>query len=101
MAVTVPVDSLTRDIFSLDEPWKGRFLRLVASRASTRAEDELQLTPEEVAAWFEASPTLYRWIALLLRVWQEPKKQPVCELERTLASDYRGNSPQQNFAVKP
>jgi hypothetical protein len=101
MAVTVPVDSLTRDIFSLDEPWRGRFLRLVASRASAQGEDELHLTPEEVAAWFEESPTLYRWIALLLRVWHEPKKQPVGELECTLASDYRGDGPQQNLAVKP
>jgi hypothetical protein len=90
MAVTM--DSLTRDLFSLDEPWRGRFLTLVATRATMRVEDSQPPTPEEVSAWFEANPTLRRRISLLLYLWQGPRHRP-SGLKSTLPGEHCGNRP--------
>lgn len=91
MAVTR--DSLTEDLFSLDEPWRGRFLRLVATRATMWAECGQQPTPEEVAAWFEADPSLRRRISLLLYLWQGPRHRSA-GLKRAFPGEHCGNRPQ-------
>ena len=93
MAVTM--DSLTEDLFSLDEPWRGRFLRLVATRATMWTECGQQPTPEEVTAWFEADPSLRRRISLLLYLWQGPRHRSVSAgLKRAFPGEHCGNRPQ-------
>lgn len=91
MAVTM--DSLTEDLFSLDEPWRSRFLKLVAARATMWSECWRQPTPEEVSAWFAADPFLRRRISLLLYLWQGPRRRST-GLESTFSGDHRGNRPQ-------
>jgi hypothetical protein len=66
------VQSLTQALFSLDEPWRGRFLSLVANYATKWVWDGQQPTCEEVAAWLETNPPLYRWVRLLLYRWGTP-----------------------------
>jgi hypothetical protein len=84
----VSVDSLTDDLFSLEEPWRSRFLTLVASRATWRAEVIQQPTPEEVAAWFASNPALYRWTSVLLRMWERPRRGAASGLKRTFSRQY-------------
>jgi hypothetical protein len=86
------VDSLTEDLFSLDEPWRGRFLHLVAARATMRPDDRQQPTPEEVTAWFEADPYLRRRVSLLLYLWQGSTRRST-GLKCTFSGEHRGNSP--------
>jgi hypothetical protein len=81
------MDSLIEDLFSLDEPWRGRFLNLVATRATMRAEYKQQPTPEEVSAWFRADPYLRRRVSLLLYAWQGARRQH-SRLERALAAEH-------------
>lgn len=87
------MDSLIEDLFSLDEPWRGRFLNLVATRATMRAEYKRQPTPEEVSAWFRADPFLRRRISLLLYAWQGMRRRHG-SLERALSAEHRRNSSQ-------
>jgi hypothetical protein len=87
------MDSLIEDLFSLDEPWRGRFLNLVATRATMGTEYGRQPTPEEVSAWFRANPFLRRRISLLLSAWQGARGRHV-GLERTFSGEHCGNCPQ-------
>lgn len=86
------MDSLVEDLFSLDEPWRDRFLNLVATRATMRAEYRRQPTPEEVSAWFRANPFLRRRISMLLYAWQGPKGRHA-GLEGAFSGEHRGNRP--------
>lgn len=90
--MTVTMDSLTEALFALDEPWRGRFLAFVATRAKW-AECRQEPTPEEVTAWFAADPSLRRRISLLLYLWQGAWCQPV-RLKRTLPGEHCRNRPQ-------
>jgi len=60
------VKALTEALFSLDEPWRGRFLDLVAKQATRWKWDGRQPEREEVTAWLGASPGLYQEMTLLL-----------------------------------
>jgi hypothetical protein len=73
MAAVASVDSLTDDLFALEEPWRSRFLALVASRATWQTDLAKQPTPEEVAAWLSSNPALYRWTSVLLHSWERPR----------------------------
>nr|HID12944.1 hypothetical protein [Anaerolineae bacterium] len=68
------VMSLTEALFSLEEPWRGRFLTLVANRATSGTWNSRQPTREEVAAWLEADLDLCREVTLLLNAWQRPRR---------------------------
>ena len=87
MAAVVSVDSLTDDLFSLEEPWRSRFLTLVASRATWRTE-EIQPTPEDVAAWLANKPALHKWTSVLLRMWERPRKGSSSGLKRAFPRQY-------------
>lgn len=100
MAAVVSVDSLTDDLFSLEEPWRSRFLTLVASRATWRSEVAQQPTPEEVAAWFTANPALCRWTSVLLRTWERPRRVGG-GLERPFSGQYGWNGAQQDPKIQP
>ncbi len=87
------MDSLTEALFSLDEPWRGRFLRLVATRVKVRVEERQQPTPEEVSAWFEADPYLRRRVSMLLYIWQGSQRRSA-GLKSTFPGEHGGNCPQ-------
>lgn len=61
--------SLTEALFSLEEPWRGRFLDLLANGATNRAWDGRPPTREEVTTWLSDS-NLYQEVTLLLNAWQ-------------------------------
>lgn len=90
--MAVIMDSLTEDLFSLDEPWRSRFLKLVTARATTWTGGRQQPSPEEVSAWFAADPSLRRRISLLLYVWQGPRHRSA-GLERTFSGKHFGDRP--------
>jgi len=62
---------LATALFSLEEPWRGRFLELVAKSALHCARGERQPTQEEVTAWLAARPALCQWVGLLLSKWRK------------------------------
>lgn len=62
-------ESLAENLFSLEEPWRGRFLTLVAQRATRWTWDGRSPTQDEVATWLDDG-NLYHVAALLLNVWQ-------------------------------
>ena len=62
-------ESLTNALFSLEEPWRSRFLDLVANQATGQARDGAIPTPDEVTTWL-GDTGLYRRIMRLLYVWQ-------------------------------
>lgn len=66
--------SLTDALFSLEEPWRGRFLDLVANLATSWTWDSQLPTRKEVASWLIADLELYREVKLLLDAWERPKK---------------------------
>ena len=63
------IDSLIDDLFSLDEPWRGRFLMLVADRATHGAWNQRLPQPLEVKAWLDEDTGLYRQVSLMLKIW--------------------------------
>ena len=69
IVLTEGTELLTDALFSLEEPWRGRFLNLVANQATGRAWDERVPTRKEVATWL-GDGDLYQEIKLLLHVWQ-------------------------------
>lgn len=72
LAGTGRAESLAQALFALDEPWRGRFLGLVANLATRWAWDERQPTREEVIHWLRVYPTLYQQVGLMLTRWQGP-----------------------------
>ena len=68
-------ESLTEDLFYLDEPWQGRFLELVANLATSWKWHEQRPTRDEIAAWLGDDLSLYQYVRLLLRAWWRPRRQ--------------------------
>ncbi|RLC91088.1 MAG: hypothetical protein DRI79_03790 [Chloroflexi bacterium] len=68
------VESLVEALFSLDEPWRGRFLTLVAKQATRWKWDGQRPGWEEMVAWLSTDPCLYREVALLLDAWRRPAR---------------------------
>jgi hypothetical protein len=66
--------SLTRDLFSLEEPWQSRFLELIANLATNWTWDGQRPTREDVTAWLSTDADLYREVKLLLEAWQRPRR---------------------------
>jgi hypothetical protein len=60
--------SLAESLFRLPDPWRDRFLILVAERAVDRVNDGKPPTQEEVTAWL-ADLNLYREVMLMLSLW--------------------------------
>jgi hypothetical protein len=65
-------NSLATALFSLEEPWRGRFLELVANLATRHTCSGQQPTREEVTEWLGSRPALYEQVRLLLDAWQNP-----------------------------
>jgi hypothetical protein len=66
--------ALTDALFSLEEPWRGRFLNLVANLATSWAWDGQPPTRKQVTNWLGTDLELYREMKLLLDAWHRPKK---------------------------
>ncbi len=66
------VESLVEALFSLDEPWRGRFLSLVATWATGGTWNGRRPRREEVTAWLAADTGLCRVVRLMLNSWQRP-----------------------------
>jgi hypothetical protein len=62
-------EKLTQALFSLDEPWRSRFLHLVANQATGWTWPEQVPTQAEVAAWLD-DWELYKRVKSQLNVWQ-------------------------------
>jgi hypothetical protein len=62
-------DSLAEALFSLPEPWRGRFLIFLADRATRWAWNGRTPTRKEVADWL-GDDHLYEALALMLYTWQ-------------------------------
>ncbi len=70
MTVEERAELLTADVFSLDEPWRSRFLDLIANMATHWRGSAQQPTREEVAAWLGANPALCQQVKLLVGAWR-------------------------------
>jgi hypothetical protein len=61
--------SLTESLFSLEEPWRSRFLSLVANQATGWKWNDQPPTQREVANWLENN-ALQQKVTRLLAGWQ-------------------------------
>ena len=66
------VEMLADALFSLDEPWRGRFLILVADMATAGNWHGRQPRQEQVVAWFWDDIGLYKYMSLMLNSWSVP-----------------------------
>jgi hypothetical protein len=65
-------ESLARLVFSLDEPWQGRFLDVVANMIANQSKAKRPPTQKEMASWLDASPSLYQDVRYMLDAWRKP-----------------------------
>jgi hypothetical protein len=63
------IEVLVEDLYSLREPWRGRFLNLVAHLATGNGGDGRAPGREQLANWLWADPRLCREVKLLLDAW--------------------------------
>jgi hypothetical protein len=63
-------EPLAEMMFSLDEPWRGRFLELVANMAANRPRRHQQPTKVEVVNWLNTDPSLYQDMRYMLNAWR-------------------------------
>ena len=62
-------EKLAETLFSLDEPWRSRFLHLIAEQATGWTWNGQLPTQAEVATWL-GDWELYKRVKLQLNVWQ-------------------------------
>ena len=74
-------ESLVEDLFYLEEPWRSRFLELVANLATSWTWCGQPPTRDEVTAWLGADLGLYQQIRDLLDAWWRPKVDPPLMLD--------------------
>jgi hypothetical protein len=63
------IELLTEDLFSLDEPWRSRFLELVANEATGWGWEGQPPTREEIAIWL-SNGELHQKVTQILNAWQ-------------------------------
>lgn len=63
-------ESLAKAMFSLEEPWQGRFLDLVTKMTVSKTRRRERPTLEEVAAWLNADPGLRIDMRYMLNAWR-------------------------------
>jgi hypothetical protein len=68
------VEPLTETLFSMEEPWRGRFLKLVANLATKWSWNGQRPTRAEITGWLNADPELYEHVELLLDTWRGPAR---------------------------
>ena len=60
--------SLVADVLSLDEPWRSRFVELMAERRNVVARRDAMPTQDQMVAWL-CDDELYQEIRTLYRLW--------------------------------
>ncbi|MGD1995682.1 MAG: hypothetical protein PVH62_02805 [Anaerolineae bacterium] len=80
-AVAGTAESLAARLVALEEPWKSRFLGLVADWATGQDWDGRLPTQKEVVKWL-GDWALYRRVALLLKIWMEGGESWSEEIDR-------------------
>ena len=63
------IDTLTEGILTLDEPWRGRFLALLAQRAHEKGQTGHPQSHEHIAQWLHDAD-IYHEFVVLLDEWQ-------------------------------
>lgn len=64
--------SLTETLFSLQDPWRDRFLGFVANQATNKMWSRQLPTREEITVWLNGNPGLYQDVRYMLHTWQRP-----------------------------
>lgn len=67
------VESLVEQLFSLEEPWRTRFLALVRNWATGNSQGDWIPQPQQVTSWLLEDAILCRDIAALLYAWRRPR----------------------------
>lgn len=108
------VEALADALFSLDEPWQGRFVDWVARTVTHGTLASLRPTREQVVEWFLADASLSRDTKLMLDTWraeawlaravQSPAVGPAQGLDgpgsvRSVSEDHLGNGSEQYLNV--
>jgi hypothetical protein len=63
------IDTLTEGILSLDEPWRSRFLTLLALRAREKGQTGHHPSRETLIQWLQ-DVDIYKEFVVLLDEWQ-------------------------------
>ena len=67
-------EDVADEVLALDEPWRGRFLTLVANLATGGVWDEEDVPSREVlVAWLRADLSLRFRVIQLLNAWRRPR----------------------------
>lgn len=67
------VAAIVQNLYALDEPWRSRFLTLVAQKANDWHWNGREPDHEEVVSWLLENLTLQREVDHLLRNWTSPR----------------------------
>lgn len=67
------VEQLIEALYSLREPWRGRFLRLVADLATDGAWNGREPTREDLLTWLGGNLQLLRHVNLLVEAWSRSR----------------------------
>ena len=66
-------EDVADEVLALDEPWRGRFLTVIAGLASGgRWEGEEEPSRGVLVGWLRADLTLRRQVVQLLTTWKRP-----------------------------
>jgi len=63
------VEDLVEVLFSVEEPWRSRFLDLTANLATGWTWDGQQPNKARVETWLRADPDLDRKVRVMVRAW--------------------------------
>ena len=69
MAERREVEDLVEVLFSVEEPWRTRFLGLTANLATGWTWDGQQPNRTRLASWLQADPDLDRKVRVMMRAW--------------------------------
>lgn len=99
-AVTREAKRLTEQILTLKDPWRHRFLDLVARLATGGAWEE-EPTRADVEAWLRTSPRLRRDLRLILTTWVGGKRDRGMETALLEEKEIRAAADAPEVAVCP
>ena len=66
-------EPLADALFSLNDPWRDRFLGFVARQATNKVCSRQLPIQEEVITWLTGNPGLYQDVKYMLHTWQKPR----------------------------
>jgi hypothetical protein len=66
-------ESLADALYALEEPWRGRFLSLVAEMATSGGWNEKRPRRDDIVSWLSTNHALFRQTERLLDAWRSPR----------------------------